>query len=97
MTSVQKIVEEFDFEDAQPYDVAVLLEQIFMRYDSRSKDGGPILVAQSVIKRYEESVRKRAAPELHSKTSEHCRNLRSVLVDFESSLRRLEQSNGMTR
>ncbi len=90
-------INAINFETATPTDLAILLEQIFNYHDSHSRDGGPILVAQGVISRYEEAVRRRTAPDLHLKTAEHCRELRSTLVQFETSLRSLEKDNAQSR
>lgn len=88
--NVRERIESFDFDNSSPHDLAVLLEQVFLYQDNRSRDGGPIIIAQGVIKRFEDSVRKRAAPELHAKTGKHLRDMRSSLVQFETTLRVLE-------
>jgi hypothetical protein len=91
MTTLQQRIEEFDAEGAGPRDLAVLLEDIFMNTDPRVRGGGPIITAMGVIKRYEEAVRTKAAPELHARAAKHCMELRSTLLELESSLRRLEK------
>ena len=95
--NIRQRINDFDFESAQPHDLAVLFEQIFLHHDSRSRDGGPILVAIGVITRYEESVRQRAAPELHKKVRARHTELREVLVHLETAIRGLEKDNAQTR
>ena len=92
--SLRDRINDFDFENAEAHDLAVLLEQIFMYHDARSRDGGPIIVAQGVLKQYEESVRRRAAPELHVRVKGRCSELRSTLTQLDTLLRRLEKDNG---
>lgn len=88
--NVNERIQTFDFDNASPHDLAVLLEQVFLYHDTRSRGGGPIIVAQGVIRQYEEAVRRKAAPELHAKTGKHLREMRSTLVQFETTLRGLE-------
>jgi hypothetical protein len=95
--SLQDRIAAFDFDTAQPHDLAVLLEQVFMYHDARSKDGGPIMVAQGVIGQYEASVRRRAEPELHTRATTSVREMRDALVQFETSLRKLERGSGQAR
>jgi len=97
MADIQKLVEEFDYEDARPHDLATLLEQVYLHYDSRLRGVGPHIIAQNCIQKYEEAVVKRAAPELHAKTTARCRELREVIVSFETSLSKLEKDNTQTR
>lgn len=94
--SLQQRINEFDFDNASPADLAVLLEQVFMYHDARARDGGPIIVAQGVLRRFEESVRRRAAPELHTQVRGRCIELRSTLGQFDALLRQLEKDNAQT-
>lgn len=89
-------IKDFDFENAEPHDLAVLLEQIFMYHDARCRDGGPIIVAQGVIKKFEDAIRRKAAPEIHANTGVQLREMRSALVQFETSLRSLERDTART-
>lgn len=95
--TIQQRINDFDFDTAAPHDLAVLLEQIFLYHDDRSRDGGPIIVAMGVISRYEESVRRRAAPELHKKIRARNLELREVLSHLETATRGLEKDNAQTR
>jgi len=95
--SLRDRINSFDFERAEPHDLAVLLEQIFMYHDARARDGGPIIVAQGVLKQFEESVRRRAAPELHAQVKGRCVELRSTVTQLDTLLRRLEKDNGQAR
>lgn len=94
---VAKTLKEFNYDEAEPHDIAVLLEQVFMHYDGRSRDGGPIIVAQGVLKKYEDAVRKKAAPELHEKISGRCGELRAAVGDLEGLLRKMEKDSGQAR
>lgn len=95
--SIQQRINDFDYATASTHDLAVLLEQVFMYHDARSRDGGPILVAQGVLKRYEEAVRTKAAPDLHASVNTGLRTLRENLVQFETSLRQMERGSGQAR
>jgi len=95
--NIHERISNFDFDNAQPYDLAVLLEQVFLYHNDRSKDGGPIIVAQGILRLYEASVRKRSAPELHSKTISHLRELRSDLGQMEQRLRVFEKDASSSR
>jgi hypothetical protein len=86
-----------DFDTATPNDIAILLEQVFLHHDDRCRDGGPMIVAQGVIKQFEESVRRRAAPELHEKVKGRCAELRSTLGQLDDVFRKLERDNAQTR
>ena len=97
MTNLRDRINEFDFDNAEPHDLAVLLEQVFMYHDARSRDGGPIIVAQGVLQKFEESVRRRAAPDLHRQVTGRCIELRSTLTQFDTLLRSLEKDNGQAR
>lgn len=90
-------IDATNFDTATPSDLAILLEQVFMHHDDRCRDGGPMIVAQGVIKKFEESVRRRAAPELHAQVRVRCAELRSTLVQLDELLRRLEKDNAQAR
>lgn len=90
-------INAFDFDAASPSDIAVLLEQVFTYHNDSSRNGGPIIVAQGVISKYEESVRRRATPELHEKVKGHCAELRSTLSQLNDVFRQLEKDNAQTR
>lgn len=96
-SSVVKIITAFDYDSANSHDIVTLLEQVFRYHDGLSRDGGPFIVAQGVLQKYEDAVRKRAAPELHRKVVGHCVELRSTLTQFDTFLRRLEKDNAQTR
>ena len=83
-------IRDFDFDHAGPHDVAVLLEQVFL-YQSGCRDGSPIITAQNVLEQFEAAIRRRSAPELHAKTHARLRELRTSLVQFETSLSGLER------
>lgn len=91
--NINSLITQFDYDIANPHDLAVLLEQIFLYHDSRSRDGGPLLVAQGVIKKYEESIRRRAAPELHTRVKGRCVELRSTMDQLGELLRQLEKDS----
>lgn len=96
-SSVVKTIQEFDYDSANAHDVVVLLEQVFRYHDGLARDGGPYLVAQGVMTKYEEAVRRKAAPDLHMKVKGRCAELRSTLAQFDDSLRKLEKENAQTR
>lgn len=85
-------IRNFDFSVANSHDLAVLLEQVFLSADPRCRDAGPLMTAQNVLELFEAAIRQRAAPELHAKTKAQLQELRSTLVQFETSLRQLEQA-----
>lgn len=91
---IRQRIEEFDFEAATPYELAVLLEQVYLYSDGRVRDGGPIITATGVLKRYEAAVRLRTAPELHQRMANRCREMRETLMQFDSLLRNLEKDSG---
>lgn len=88
-SSIRDRVQKFDFDNASPYDLAVLLEQVFL-YQGRPGESC-LVMAQEIIGEYEKSVRQRTLPELHSKTHCRLRELRSTLVQLETSLSGLER------
>lgn len=90
--SLRDRINAFDFDNAGPHDLAVLLEQVFMYQDTRDRSGGPIIIAQGVLEAYESSVRRRALPESRESTEKHLREMRSTLVQFETTLRGLESA-----
>jgi hypothetical protein len=91
MTILNETIRNFDFETAGPSDLAVLLEQVFNYHDPHSRDGGPIIVASGIIKKYEESVRAKAAPELYARVGKFTKDLRGTLGELDGCLRKLER------
>lgn len=90
-------IRNFDFDNAGPHDIAVLLEQVFMYHGDAGREGGSLIAAQNVLEQFESAIRRRSAPELHSKTHARLRELRSSLVQFESSLSGLERDAARQR
>lgn len=97
MSSLNDRINEFDYENATTADLAVLLEQIFMYHDARARNGGPLIVSQGVLERWGESIRRRAAPELHDKVKGRCSELRSTVDQLGTLLKRLEKDNAQAR
>lgn len=89
-SNIRDRIRSFDFDESSSYDLAVLLEQVFL-YQGRSGET-PLVIARDVLDEYEKSVRARALPEFHTKTNERLRDLRSTLVQFETSLSDLEKA-----
>jgi hypothetical protein len=89
--SIHDRIRDFDFDNAGPHDIAVLMEQVFLYQSSNCRDGGPIITAQNVLEQFEAAIRRRSAPELHAKTHSHLREMRSSLVQFETTLSKLER------
>lgn len=90
--NIAERVNNFDFDTSNSHDVAVLLEQVFMYHDGRAH-GGTIALAQTVLNKYEASIRSRTVPELHASTSKQLREMRSSLVQMETALQRLERDS----
>jgi hypothetical protein len=90
-------IQNIDYETVTPADLAVVLEQVFLYYDDRVRGGGPIITAQGILKKYEESVRRRAAPSLHVEVKGRIAEIRSSLEQVDTVLARLEKANGQTR
>lgn len=96
VSNLRDRINEFDYDNAEPHDIAVLLEQIFMYHDTRARNGGPIIVSQGVLKSWEEAIRRRAASELHDKVKGRCAELRSTVDQLGTLLSKLEKDNGKT-
>lgn len=94
MTRIHQRIDEFDFDNATPHEIAVLLEQVYLYSDSRVRDGGPVITAASVLQRYATSVQRKAAPELHALMTDRSRQLRDTLTQFDKTLRDLERESG---
>jgi hypothetical protein len=94
MSQTRDLINNFDFDTAKPHDLAVLLEQIFMYHDARSRDGGPLITAQGVIQKYEDAVRKKAAPDLYDRVRGRCAELRSTVDQLGTLLSKLEKDSG---
>lgn len=71
MASSSDRIDEFDFDTATPYDMAVLLESIFNDFDHHGRSGGQLLLAQSVLDRYRASVVKTSHPTVVNALKDH--------------------------
>lgn len=90
-------IKNIDYETVTPSELAVVLEQVFLYYDDRVRGGGPIITAQGILEKYEASVRRRAAPSLHTEVRGRLAEVRSHLQQVDTALQRLEKANGQAR
>lgn len=95
--NLRERIDNIDYETVTPPELAVVLEQVFLYHDDRVRGGGPIITAQGILSKYEESVRRRAAPELHVKVKGRLSEIRSTLTQVDALLGRLEKDNAQTR
>jgi hypothetical protein len=93
MSTLNDRINDFDYDTASISDLAVLLEQVYMYADARARNGGPIIVAQGVLTKWGDAIRRRAAPELHDKVKGRCAELRSTVDQLGTLLGRLEKDN----
>lgn len=92
--NIHERIKEFDFDTATYYDLSILVEQIFTHHNPLSRDGGPVMVMESVLRKYDEAIRKRAAPELYAAVRGRSVELRSTMNQFETLLTKLERESG---
>jgi hypothetical protein len=95
--SLRDRIQDIDYDTITHTELATLLEQVFLYDDNRVRGGGPIITAQGILQKYEESVRRRAAPELHNKVKGRLSAIRSSLTEVNALLGRLEKDNAQTR
>lgn len=93
MSTLHSRIKDFDYDTASISELVTLLEQIFTNHDPRVRDGGPFVVAIGVLTKFEESVRRRAAPELHDKVKGRTSELRSTVTQLSDLLRKLERDS----
>ena len=95
--NIRDRIKHFDFDTADPRDIAVLLEQVFMYHGDIGREGGTIILAEGVLRQFSDSIRRRATPELQVKTSERLRGMRASLAELDASLRGLEKDTSNVR